>query len=167
VSRLQPASLGRARDAAPAAVRAPASVQRVLSFPARYSAMGDYLWRIDSELPRVRRRDEVLVGLGEALAAAIVHGAFGLSCRGLGADVVSFLDQIQDAENSRGKALRVSVSMCVVGRSLRIIVAHHREDDAPTTLFDGRGLALVRRAFDEVRWDPVTNNLHLTIHGDA
>lgn len=133
---------------------------------ARYSDIPRHLEMVATVLEHVPRRDEVLVGLSEALANAIVHGALGVSSelRDKGG-LESYLAAIELREARLGSMRTVFVTVRRFEERTEISVTDRGLGFAWQAQLHrpGRGLALLRRAFDRVRWNETGNSVTLTL----
>jgi hypothetical protein len=136
-----------------------------LVFPARYDRLEETADAVIATLPESARRPEVHVGLAEALANAILHGALGLPSRDDASDPLAIYDAIEAAQ-ARADGLTIEVHLH--GRPVGALVI---ED--PGVGFDwstacarpGHGLSMMRAAFADVQYLGAGNLVRLKLRG--
>jgi anti-sigma regulatory factor (Ser/Thr protein kinase) len=137
-----------------------------LRFAALPSRVADWATEVERALPPPHRGDATRLGIAEALANAIVHGALGLSShrRDTG-DIEAFLDAIVDAEARHGEERFVDVEVLLDGDGATVVVtdpgAGFDWRDPPRG--EGRGLAMIARIFEDVSWNESGNQVRLEL----
>jgi|LNFM01.1.fsa_nt_gb hypothetical protein len=137
-----------------------------LVLPAKYSALWTYVGWIEDRLPTWARRDMVRVGIAEALSNAMIHGALAVDCslRDAG-HVVEWLAVLEEAERAETTAaLYVSLSTRSNSAQLRVDGGGRGFDWRNAEPRVGRGLSIIRAAFDHVCWNDSGTVLFATIN---
>lgn len=136
-----------------------------LVFPARYDRLEEAADAVIATLPESARCTEVHVGLAEALANAILHGALGLPPRDDGDDPLALFDAIEAAQE-RADGLTIEVRLH--GRPVAVLVIEDPGegfDWATAHARPGHGLSMMQAAFADVRFLGTGNVVRLELRG--
>jgi len=134
------------------------------TFPARWSQFPTHAAQVFVALPRVHRRPEVLAAIVEALSNAVVHGALGVASR---AEGHAGLRAYAAAISERAAALPADTITVRIDAgpptSIAVLDRGRGFDWRRTVARRGHGLAVMRAAFEEVRWNEVGNEVRLVL----
>lgn len=133
---------------------------------ARYSEVDQLAGRLLEALPEVERSERVRLGLAEALANAILHGALRIRRYvGVGRD-----EHGEGLEGPRADGLGatpdasgVTLWAGVGDGAVSIYDGGPGFDWRAAMRCPGRGLALMRHVFDDVQWNEAGNCVRLVI----
>ena len=130
------------------------------------SRVADYSATVERALPPALRGDRTAVGLSEAIANAILHGALALcsNLRDTG-DIEAFLDQVIAAEEELGPSRFIEIEIRAEEDGAEVVVRDPGGgfDWRRAPSGDGRGLAIMAKVFHRLAWNDAGNEVHLAL----
>ena len=135
-------------------------------FPALPSQLAQYSAEVEQALPEHLRGDAARVGLSEAIANAILHGALGIRSHARDeGNIDAFLDEIVRVEEAIGASRSVTVEVTAVGDDAEIVVTDPGEgfDWRTPHCGAGCGLQVMRDVFSEVSWNEAGNQVRMLL----
>jgi hypothetical protein len=144
------------------------STTRRFSFPAKYDSLGIYTFLVDRAVRVAPRREELRVGLTEALSNAVLHGALGVSSELREKnDFEGFSAHVSEREATTDPNLRIDVVLRTTDEGVEIAITDPGRgfDWANQRIRPSRGLALLFQSFDRVEWNATGNVLRLFVAG--